>query len=174
MANFIYSQIIYPGDLADKMLNGNLSIMAKIQNESFQNIEGFSFSEGFTKDDMLNEKREISPILMAKQANNMNNDTNVYSKSLNQLSLNTQELQKYLHQYQSNYNDIRYNQVNQNDKYDFDSGSLVYYNDKDVPTLRDTKITDNQQFIIQQNTVYIIGTITCASMILAAIILARQ
>jgi hypothetical protein len=175
MANFIYSQIIYPGSLADTMLKPYLSDMAKIRKENFQNIEGFTFSEGFERDDILGKDRNPSTILMDEQANNMNTDTNVYARSLQQLSTNTGELQNYLRKYQADYNSIKTNiNSNKDDEYDYDSGKLLYYNNKDTATLRDVKISDNQQFIIQQNTVYIIGTITCASMILAAIILARQ
>jgi len=175
LANFIYSQIIYNDKDSRKMLKDYLIKMATYTPngiESFSNIEGFSSNsmnysriEGFTKDDLDN----------AIETNNNNIvQTTKYENKLGSISRNSKYLQNYINknsQYQRDITDI--GRDGKSDFYDF-SGNLLYYNDKDIPSLRDTRIRDNQEFIIQQNTVYIIGTITCATMIIAAIILGRQ
>jgi hypothetical protein len=180
VANFIYSQIIYyqsPSMLKDYINN--------MHSEAFTNMEGFSFSsvrEGLTNDGITSAYSASSSLRdstynlpsvtkMYDTANNLNSDTAIYAQNLGQIAANTNTLQTDLVNYHQQYLALA---NADNNFYDFSGNELLYYNNKDIPSLRDTKISDNQQFIIQQNTVYIIGTITCASMILAAIILARQ
>jgi hypothetical protein len=176
-ANFIYSQIIY-NDKMRAILKPYLQTMATYTpngiKQPFSNIEGFAESsiphsliEGYSVEE------STYPILTEK-ANDMNSKTVNYNTSLGNISENTKDLQRYINKklvFQRDVKDI--SRDGKTDFYDF-SGNLLYYNDKEIPSLRDTKISDNQEFIIQQNTVYIIGTITCATMIIAAIILGRQ
>jgi hypothetical protein len=182
IANFIYSQIIYPNipnTMASSrfMLKPYLQAMSNI-NEGFINMEGFSLYEGMDNS-IVNEYGQLrdpkynlpSVEKMYNAANDLNNDNAFYEKRLGQISYNSNDLQSNLVNYDKKYREL----VNaKDDFYDMSGNHLLYYQNKDIPSLRDTKISDNQQFIIQQNTIYIIGTITCASMILAAIILARQ
>ena len=163
LANFIYSQIIYNKN--PEMLKRDLQNMPHTQ-QGFQNIEGFSTL-------LSSPLREGLPDVsrMIASANTLNNDNSYYENRLGQISNNSIDLKNNLVDYQINYNYIT---NAKNDMYDMSGNHLLYYQNKDTPSLRDTKISDNQEVIIQQNTVYTIGTITCASMILAAIILARQ
>jgi hypothetical protein len=172
VANFIYSQIIYK-DNAEKMLKPYLANIAK-QKDSFQNIEGFtSFREGATFDESIREPKlnQYYPPLMYNVDTQFGKDKKAYLKQLKQVSINTNALQPYLVNNEARYNELKNAKDNY---YDFSGNELLYYNKKDQPSILDTRISDYQEYVIQQNSVYIIGTITCASMILAAIILGRQ
>jgi hypothetical protein len=167
VANFIYSQIIYKDSSSRQMLKPELRTMATYNPngvESFSNIEGFSGNSKYTLIEGLSQN-ELNAI-----ATNINLNTIDYENSLENVSANTRDLQNYIINRRGKQVQI---ETTKDDFYDF-SGNLLYYNNKDIPSLRDTRISDNQEFIIQQNTVYIIGTITCATMIIAAIILGRQ
>lgn len=57
------------------------------------------------------------------------------------------------------------------------SGNLIYqYNNltNPDPNLRDVMISDNQIMLVQQNTMYIVGTITCITLIIFAIMISRK
>jgi hypothetical protein len=115
------------------------------------------------------------PTNMKYNVNSMNSQTLDYEKRIGKLSDNSKQLKGYLDMHDGVIAQVQNVKVGGTDDfYDFSGNHLLYYDNKEIPTLRDTKISDNQQFIIQQNTVYIIGTITCATMIIAAIILGRQ
>jgi hypothetical protein len=170
MANFIYSQIIYPGELANKMsLRPYLQNMSNI--EPFQNMEGFTDKGMMETSDLKDSNGNPNLRAMTAVTDKFLEKTNSYKTKLSDTSRDTILLKNYLKDYDTVYNSV--NDAN-NDFYDFSGNNMLYYNNKDIPSLRDTKIADNQQFIMQHNTINIIGTITCATMILAAIILARQ
>ena len=163
------------------MLKPYLQAMSNIK-EGFSNIEGFTFREGYGNtdgssiSDLYADLKDSTYNLpdvkkMYNNANDLNSDNAFYEKRLGQVSINSNELQTNLVNYDNKYRELT---NAKDDFYDMSGNHLLYYQNKDISSLRDTKISDNQQFIIQQNTIYIIGTITCASMILAAIILARQ
>lgn len=64
-------------------------------------------------------------------------------------------------------------------KYDTidEHGNLTYKYDNLTnpnPNLRDAMIQDNQNLISQQNTMYILGTITCVSLIITAIMISSK
>jgi len=59
-----------------------------------------------------------------------------------------------------------------NDKYDF-SGNLLNYNNY-RPTLNDARIEDTNTLILQQNSIYILGTLASATLLIFAIMLARE
>jgi hypothetical protein len=144
------------------------------QNDSFQNIEGFtSFREGATFDESIREPEhnQYYPPLMYNVDTQFGKDKNAYLKQLKQVSINTNALQPQLVNNEAQYNELKNAKDNY---YDFSGNELLYYNKRDQPSILDTRISDYQEYVIQQNSVYIIGTITCASMILAAIILGRQ
>jgi Tfp pilus assembly protein PilF len=88
----------------------------------------------------------------------------------------------------SNYDDYLYNHVtfpqtllNPDPSGNYDtidnSGNLIYKYDQLThpnPNLRDALIADNQSLLVQQNTMYIVGTITSISLIIFAIMLSRK
>jgi len=185
-ANFIYSRIIYNDPDSRKMLKTYLQNMAEYdpnppRKQGFSNIEGFSLSsnsqsriEGLIEGIESTQPEDLKMTNMKRDASRLNVNTINYEKKLQSVSRNTKDLQRYINKkldYQRDVTNV-YND-GKTDFYDF-SGNLLYYDQREIPSLRDTKISDNQEFIIQQNTVYIIGTITCATMIIAAIILGRQ
>jgi len=63
-------------------------------------------------------------------------------------------------------------QLMANDKYDFSGNLLNYMNEK--PTLNDAMLEDTDTLILQQNAVFMLGTIASATLIIFAIMLLRE
>jgi hypothetical protein len=57
-------------------------------------------------------------------------------------------------------------------KYDF-SGNLLNYLDQ-KPTIHDAIVEDTTSLLVQQNSVYVLATIACASVIIFTILIARE
>ena len=66
----------------------------------------------------------------------------------------------------------------QTDKYDTidDSGNLLYMHDNNNPSpnVTDVLLQDNNDILVQQNMLYIIGMITAATLIVASIVISRK
>lgn len=61
-----------------------------------------------------------------------------------------------------------------NPKYDYDGKSLLYFRNKAVPQLRDKRISDNNEQYVTSQLVLSLGTLTAATLIVFAILLARE
>ena len=60
-----------------------------------------------------------------------------------------------------------------NKKYDYD-GDDLYFRKKRLPHLMEKKIMDHNQLYLNTKLLYTLGTVTCATLIVLAIILARE
>lgn len=133
------------------------------------NIEGFAFhKEGFNLYDfnpdpkVKNELQNNIQIMQGKQ--NLNNTKDVISQQQYfDLSNNIVV-----------YNRSRYRLAN-NPLYDFSGNTLLFVPDKTDPikTTEDVMKNDINTLLLQQNYVYIIGSITCATLLIGVLIIGR-
>jgi len=131
------------------------------------NIEGFSFEkEGFytftetpvTKQDILNNQE-------------------VMQTESNQLRINDAAITKYY--YDISKNIISYNALRGEMKMDISNSSpynKIYIPDSTdmLQTTLDVRKKDINTLLLQQNYIYIVGSVTCATLLIAAIIIGRN
>ena len=95
-----------------------------------------------------------------------------YSTLLNKIDSTYRDLSNNIGQItNSNQTGLR-DQLMANDKYDFSGNLLNYMNEK--PTLNDAMLEDTETLILQQNAVFMLGTIASATLIIFAIMLLRE
>jgi len=100
-------------------------------------------------------------------SNNINNQLN----NLNNINDGINENYNYLTENIKSYNSL-YDKLNKNEKYDF-SGKVLLY-DKKKTTLADALEDDLKIMIIQENNLYILGTIAMATLLIGIIIISRD
>jgi hypothetical protein len=61
-----------------------------------------------------------------------------------------------------------------NNNYDYKGNVLLYYNTKPIPNVRQQNISDTKDGYQMQNSLYILGTLTAATLLVFAIIIARE
>jgi hypothetical protein len=61
-----------------------------------------------------------------------------------------------------------------NNNYDYKGNVLLYYNTKPIPNVRQQNINDTKDGYQMQNSLYILGTLTAATLLVFAIIIARE
>lgn len=61
-----------------------------------------------------------------------------------------------------------------NNNYDYKGNVLLYYNTKPIPNARQQNINDTKDGYQMQNSLYILGTLTAATLLVFAIIIARE
>jgi hypothetical protein len=120
-----------------------------------------------------------------KPPSNLKADNVINDISLNQvapLKLIAGDYSATLTQINSNYYDLSngitntaqlWNSLTADQKYDL-SGNLVYYsgiNARKNPTIKDAMNEDVKSIILQQNTIYMLGSVTAASLLILAILL---
>jgi hypothetical protein len=122
-----------------------------------------------------------------KPSSNLKADNVINDISLNQvapLKLIAGDYSATLTQINNNYYDLSngitntaqlWNSLTADQKYDL-SGNLVYYsgiNARKNPTIKDAMNEDVKSIILQQNTIYMLGSVTAASLLILAIFLGK-
>lgn len=104
------------------------------------------------------QKYELNPI---------NNQILNHTKQVDNINKNYIDLSNNI----DSYNDLK-NKLSSNPEYDFDGKKLNYIDKK--PTLRDGLLDDVNTMIVQENNLYILGTITLAVLLVGTIIVIRE
>jgi len=132
-------------------------------------IESFVFSktiEGYEfKPDAIPGTRDFSNnILALQEKSNMINDSDTtIDKNYKDLKIRQSELENnYYNTYNDSKNKDKYNTIDLPDKTDL------------VKTTTDVRKEDISHLILQQNYVYIVGSITCATLLIAAIVIGKE
>jgi hypothetical protein len=120
--------------------------------------EGFSFSNIDEIDVKCNDANDVNKYVQTILTNN-NSNINTVNNSLMDLSQNI-----------FNYNVQRQSMLNPNPN----TNKYYDYIGSPPPTLQDGVINDNYDLAIKENTLHIVGSITLASLLIAAIILAKD
>ena len=105
---------------------------------------------------IINQK--ILPVIAESQdyTNELNRIQNNYSKIENKLyGISKQR-----------------NILNNNNKYDYKGSSFNYHDER--PSIQEAVIADSTTMIYNQNNIYILGTMTAATMVIIGILLARE
>ena len=61
-----------------------------------------------------------------------------------------------------------------NPDYDYNGNTLLYYNSEPVPTIQQQRVIDADQGVVKQNSLYILGTLTAATLLVLALILGKE
>jgi len=64
--------------------------------------------------------------------------------------------------------------MNANDRYDYNGNILLYYKNQPIPNLQEQNIIDSKQGFHMQNSLYVLGSLTAATLLILAIILGRD
>ena len=110
----------------------------------------------------------ISDTADAIQANLYNQQQ--YAQLMDKISQNYQQLS---HQDIPKYENLR-NQLNNNVNADFNGNTLLYIRTKPIPTVQQRNIMDINEQSNTQNMVYVLGTMTVATLLVLAILIARE
>lgn len=92
----------------------------------------------------------------------------IYSEKSKQINKKFDELRVKIPEFKK----IR-NVVKSKEKYDYDNDDL-YFRKRRLPTLMEKKITDNNQQYLNTKLLYTLGTLSCTTLIIFAIIIARE
>jgi hypothetical protein len=105
--------------------------------------------------------------VMETTANNINSQINTLSETNDGVNANYNYLTKNV----ATYNTL-YTTLNNDAKYDF-SGNVLLYTDQ-KPTLADGLDDDLKTMILQENNLYILGTITIATLMVGILVISRE
>lgn len=152
--------------------------------ESFDNQKYITTNE-------LNKKNAANTINETNPSNNPTNPNNLSVSDINKFQISpmiqiSTDYSNLLNKIQKNNTDLSNNigkitnqdrtgvrdKLLANDIYDHRGDLLYYYQPK--PTVTDAMIEDTNAIIVQQNYVYILGAITTASLLVLAIMMARE
>ena len=61
-----------------------------------------------------------------------------------------------------------------NPDYDYSGNTLLFYNAEPIPTVKQQRVTDADQGIVKQNSLYILGTLTAATLLVLALVLGKE
>jgi hypothetical protein len=139
-----------------KWQNNENQIMHK---QAFSNM--VDRTEGFDGAINIIQSNQIDPLMKISSS---------YSNKLNQMSQNYTDLSGNIDSYNSLHKDLS----NNNKKYNFnnigaDGKSILYYKDIKTPTVADGVQEDINIMLVQQNTMYIVGAVTAATLLVSAL-----
>ena len=100
--------------------------------------------------------------------NNLNNE-GVYGDKMEKIDSNYQDLQKKI----PTYKDLRQEMMD-NPKYDYANNELLYFRNKLQPNVRKKRVIDNNELFLNSEILFTLGTVTAATLIVLAIVLARE
>jgi hypothetical protein len=103
------------------------------------------------------QEKKIAPLMRT---------TNVYSNMLKQMEYNNTNFSKKTQDFVSNYYELE-----DNSKYQFNPNDTKFNDSKDKKSILETANDDLNELLIQQNNIYIVGTITAATLLITAILL---
>ena len=131
--------------------------------ESFvfsRTIEGYDFKPD-AQPGTLDFSNNIATL--QKKSNLINSSDYVIDANYNNLKIESRRLSnEYNDTYDNSNNKIKYNNIEFPDKTDL------------IQTTKDVREQDIHNIMLQQNYVYIVGSITCATLLIAAIIIGRD
>jgi hypothetical protein len=92
-----------------------------------------------------------------------------YAKKMERIQANVEELETSIPEFQ----EIRHI-MNNNPKYDYNGDELLYFRNKLLPNVRKKRTLDSNELYIRSQLLYALGTVTAATLIVFAIVLARD
>ena len=93
-----------------------------------------------------------------------------YANMMNTVNANYQQL---THRKIPHYLETR-EILESNPNYDYNGNTLLYYNAEPVPTVQQQRVIDADQGVVRQNSLYVLGTLTAATLLVLALILGRE
>ena len=92
-----------------------------------------------------------------------------YGKKMERIHLNNVKLETNIPLYQ----EIRH-EMNNNPKYDYNGDELLYFRNKLLPNVRKKRTQDSNELYVRSQLLYALGSVTAATLIVFAIVLARD
>jgi hypothetical protein len=158
------------GICGDKTYNDMNAEAAKIlYQNAFYKRDG-TYSEGMTSEGHPNTKYTdaVDDTSDSIQANLHNQQK--YGKMMQQINQNYQQLeQKQIPEFLKTRTILE-----SNNNYDYNGNTLLYLRNKRVPNAKEQYINDINEGYTTQNLVYVLGTISAATLLVLAIMLARE
>jgi hypothetical protein len=157
-------------------LSKTLTQQLKTHNQ-YYGTEGFDNHGYNSQPQMGNDNNRVSDAINNNQVTPLDGITRDYINTVTQINSNYNDIDQNL----SKVNQLRTQlniDANANNVYDFAGDKLKYYNgvnnaDKKTPTVQDALNEDVKSMILEQNTIYILGSITAASLLIFAIFLGK-
>jgi hypothetical protein len=129
------------------------NLLSSLESYTIENFDSNGFSQGVSSDPNFVNNNQLLPMV------SIYNDYLSKQQQVNQNYYDmSQNIHDFKHQYAKLMNDP-------NDKYDFKASSF-----NKAPTQLDGLINDNREIIMQQNSMYILSTITVTTLVLALIL----
>lgn len=127
--------------------------------------------EGFSNEDEVKQKEKTTNAIDdtgdAIKTNLENSKS--YSKKMERIQANVEELKTSIPEFQ----EIRHI-MNSNPKYDYHGDELLYFRNKALPNVRKKRTLDSNELYVNSQLLYALGTVTAATLIVFAIVLARD
>lgn len=92
-----------------------------------------------------------------------------YAKKMERIQANVKQLETSIPEFQ----EIRHT-MNNNPKYDYNGDELLYFRNKLLPNIRKKRTLDSNELYVRSQLLYALGTVTAATFIVFAIVLARD
>ena len=126
-----------------------------------------SFKESFTPQAETKETDAISDTGDVIRANLQ--DNKYYTTKMNTINNNYQTLSNDIHVY----DDLK-EVMKSNPRYDYKGTELLYFRNKVKPDVRQKSVLDNNELNVTNELLFTLGTLTTATLIVFAVILARE
>jgi hypothetical protein len=144
--------------------------------DQYYGIEGFD-GHGYANSAGIsagNDGKNLGNAIINKQINPLNSITQDYLNTTGKINANYNLIDQNLTTTNSMWNSLNADNTN---KYDFKSNNLKYYKgvnaNNEKPTIQDAMDEDVKTIILEQNTLYILGSITAASLFILAVYLGK-
>lgn len=127
--------------------------------------------EGFTEKESDDQKEKTThAIADTHDAIHSNKEDSIrYGKKMNRIYANNVKLETSVPLYQ----EIRHTMTN-NPKYDYNGDELLYFRNKLLPDVRKKRTLDSNEMYVRSQLLYALGTVTAATLIVFAVVLARD
>ena len=126
---------------------------------------GKSWTESFTGSKTTQAIDDTSDAIQT----NLDNEQ-IYAKKMKSINTNHNELsQNLIPQYRETREIMKNNPI-----YDYNGESLLYFRNKPIPQLREKRVMDNNEQYVTSQLMLSLGTLSAATLIVFAIMLARE
>jgi len=127
--------------------------------------------EGFAEKESDDQKeKNTHAIADTHDAIHSNKEDSIrYGKKMNRIYANNVKLETSIPLYQ----EIRHT-MNNNPKYDYNGDELLYFRNKLLPDVRKKRTLDSNELYVRSQLLYALGTVTAATLIVFAVVLARD
>jgi len=137
---------------------------------SKEGFDGHGYHNSDTAIGPNGQNKSQSTIVIENQINPIMSISSDYSKKLQAVNKNYYDISQNIVNITNNDKTGLRDQMSGNDKYDYDTP----FNINKQKTLLDGLINDNKQLAVHENAMYVLGTITAATLIVFAIVLGKE